>query len=85
MEAAVDKSLYPVFPFFHDLDGEIIKYLIDPHNYSLADMPGKRSSLDRFARENPDVFHRVTAVIRNNSGVLKGLNLAGRVSTVIEG
>ncbi|MCC3299296.1 DEAD/DEAH box helicase [Arthrobacter caoxuetaonis] len=83
-EGKVDKSLYPDFLFFHEVDGELAVDLVDPHNHNLADAPGKWSALARFARENPGVFRRVTAVIRNSNGILKGLDLAGRASTVVE-
>ena len=84
-EGGVDKSLFPDFLFFSELlEGEIAVDLVDPHNHALADTPGKWSALARFARQNPGAFRRVTAVIRNKNGVLKGLELAGRSSTVIE-
>ena len=84
MEGGVDKSLFPDFLFFHEVDGTTAVDLVDPHNHSLADTPGKWSALARFARENPGVFRRVTAVIRNKNSVLKGLELAGRATTVVE-
>lgn len=83
-EGGVEKSLYPDFLFFHDVGGEIVVDLVDPHNHSLADTPGKWSALARFARENPGAFRRVSAVIRNKNDVLKGLDLSGRASTLVE-
>lgn len=83
-EGGVDKSLYPDFLFFHRTDGGIVVDIVDPHNHSLGDTPGKWAALSRFARQHPGVFRRVTAVIRNKNGNLKGLDLTGRSSTVVE-
>lgn len=85
MEGGVDKSLFPDFLFFHTAaDGKTVVDIVDPHNHSLADTPGKWCALARFARTHPDAFRRVTVVIRNKNGVLKGLELSGRSSTIIE-
>lgn len=83
-EGAVDKSLYPDFLFFYQVDGKVVVDIVDPHNHSLGDTPGKWAALSRFARQNPGKFRRVTAVIRNKDGVLKGLDLAGRATTIVE-
>ena len=84
LEGGVDKSLYPDFLFFHQVDGEIVVDIVDPHNHSLGDTSGKWAALSRFARQHPGKFRRVTAVIRNKNGTLKGLELTGRATTVVE-
>ncbi|ACL41995.1 type III restriction protein res subunit (plasmid) [Pseudarthrobacter chlorophenolicus A6] len=83
-EGGVDKSLYPDFLFFHRVDGDIVVDIVDPHNHSLGDTPGKWAALSRFARQHPGAFRRVTAVIRNKAGALKSLELTGRANTVLE-
>jgi type III restriction enzyme len=66
------------------VDGKIAVDIVDPHNHSLGDTPGKWAALSRFARQNPGVFRRVSAVIKNKAGVLKSLELTGRANTVLE-
>lgn len=83
-EGGVEKSLYPDFLFFVQVDGKIVVDIVDPHSHGLADTPGKWSSLARFARENAGTFRRVTAVIENKAGAMKSLELTGRSSTVVE-
>ncbi|MBG0738962.1 DEAD/DEAH box helicase family protein [Paeniglutamicibacter antarcticus] len=84
IEGSVDKSMYPDFLFFHRVDGNIVVDIVDPHNHSLGDTPGKWAALSRFARQHQEIFRRVTAVIRNKNGTLKGLDFTGRASTVVE-
>lgn len=84
VEGGVDKSMFPDFLFFYQVDGKIVVDIVDPHNHSLGDTPGKWAALSRFARENPGVFRRVSAVIKNKAGVLKSLELSGRANTVLE-
>lgn len=84
VEGGVDKSLFPDFLFFYQVDGKIVVDIVDPHNHSLGDTPGKWAALSRFARQNPGKFRRVTAVIKNKAGVLKSLELTGRANTVLE-
>lgn len=83
-EGGVDKSMFPDFLFFYLVDGKIVVDIVDPHNHSLGDTPGKWAALSRFARQNPGVFRRVSAVIKNKAGVLKSLELTGRANTVLE-
>jgi type III restriction enzyme len=84
LEGGVDKSMFPDFLFFYQVDGKIVVDIVDPHNHSLGDTPGKWAALSRFARQNPGVFRRVTAVIKNKTGALKALELTGRANTVLE-
>lgn len=84
IEGGVDKSMFPDFLFFFQVDGKIVVDIVDPHSHSLGDTPGKWAALSRFARQNPGVFRRVSAVIKNKTGVLKTLELTGRANTVLE-
>lgn len=84
IEGGVDRSLFPDFLFFYQVAGQIIVDIVDPHNHNLGDTPGKWAALSRFARQNPGVFRRVTAVIKNKAGLLKALELTGRANTALE-
>ncbi|QOD06142.1 DEAD/DEAH box helicase [Pseudarthrobacter sp. BIM B-2242] len=84
VEGGVDKSMFPDFLFFYQVDGRVVVDIVDPHNHSLGDTPGKWAALSRFARQNPGKFRRVAAVIKNKAGVLKSLELTGRANTVLE-
>jgi len=72
-----DKTLlmHPDFLFFHRDGDDLVMDILDPHRHDLADAAPKWSALARYATEHPDRVRRVLAVIRDNSGTLRALDL----------
>lgn len=54
---------YPDFVFFHEIKGEVLPSIIDPHMQALADAAPKLRGLAEYAAKHATSFHRIDAVI----------------------
>lgn len=68
--------LYPDFLFFHEVDGEVVVDVVDPHGHHAADTGPKWAGLARWAAEHRDKVRRVVAVIKVGADLL-ALDLTG--------
>ena len=66
--------MYPDFLFFHEVDGEVVVDVVDPHGHHGADTGPKWSALAFWAQTNNKKVRRVVAVIRVDDE-LKALDL----------
>ena len=55
-------SMHPDFVFFHEVNGEIMASIVDPHGHHLDDAEIKLKALARFAADYGTYFHRIEAV-----------------------
>lgn len=70
------RSMHPDFVFFHEVDGEVVASIVDPHGHHLDDALVKLKGLAEFARDYGDAFHRIEAVANGSSGpALRSLDL----------
>ena len=69
------RTLYPDFLFFHEVDGDIVMDVVDPHRPDQADTGPKWTGLARYAVTHGHHFRRVLAVIKNKDDVLVSLDL----------
>lgn len=70
------RSLHPDFVFFHEVDGEVVASIVDPHGHHLEDAFVKLKGLAEFARDYGDAFHRIEAVANGSNGpALRALDL----------
>ena len=58
------RSMHPDFVFFHEVNGEIVASIVDPHGHHLDDADIKLKALATFAAEYGDEFHRDTRALR---------------------
>lgn len=56
------RSMHPDFVFFHEVSGEIVASIVDPHGHHLDDAGMKLRALATFAGEYGDAFHRIEAL-----------------------
>ena len=71
----VPRTMYPDFIFFHDIDGEVVIDIVDPHRPDSADTGPKWTGLAKYAQDNAGIFRRVVAVVRNADEHLISLDL----------
>lgn len=69
------RTMYPDFIFFHEIDGDIVMDIVDPHRPSESDTGPKWTGLAKYAKDNAAIFRRVVAVIRNPDEKLLSLSL----------
>lgn len=62
------RSMHPDFLFFHEVDGEIVASIVDPHGHHLDDAMVKLKGLAAFAKKYGDHFHRIESVANGSSG-----------------
>lgn len=74
-QSGVARTMYPDFLFFHDIDGEIVVDIIDPHRPDASDTGPKWTGLAAYASAHGSSFRRVMAVIQNADKKLLGLDL----------
>jgi hypothetical protein len=55
-------SMHPDFVFFHEVQGQIVASIVDPHGHHLEDAAIKLKALAAFAAKFGDAFHRIEAV-----------------------
>lgn len=68
------RSMHPDFVFFHEVDGEAMASIVDPHGHHLEDSLVKLQALAGFAEEHGDAFHRIEALSKVGDA-MKVLNL----------
>jgi type III restriction enzyme len=68
-------TLHPDFVFYHEVDGEIVVDIIDPHRPDASDTGPKWTGLAAYASANGGSFRRVMAVIQNADKKLLSLDL----------
>lgn len=56
------RSMHPDFVFFHEVNGEIVASIVDPHGHHLDDAAIKLQALATFAAEYGEEFHRIEAL-----------------------
>jgi hypothetical protein len=56
------RSMHPDFVFFHEVRGEIVASIVDPHGHHLEDAAAKLKALASFAADFGSAFHRIEAV-----------------------
>ena len=61
------RSMHPDFVFFHEVRGEIMASIVDPHGHHLDDADLKLKALARFAADYGACFHRIEAVAEVDS------------------
>jgi type III restriction enzyme len=71
----VPHTMYPDFIFFHDIGGDIVIDIVDPHRPDSSDTGPKWTGLAKYAKDNAATFRRVVAVIRNAEEKLISLDL----------
>ncbi|MBI2857370.1 MAG: DEAD/DEAH box helicase family protein [Chloroflexi bacterium] len=81
-------SLYPDFLFFHEVNGEVVVDIVDPHRPDSGDTAPKWRGLAKYAKKHSSLFRRILAVIADNEGTLRSLDLknpqvAGRLESAI--
>jgi hypothetical protein len=54
--------MHPDFVFFHEVRGEIVASIVDPHGHHLEDAAAKLKALASFAADFGSAFHRIEAV-----------------------
>ncbi len=58
------RSMHPDFVFFHEVGGQIVASIIDPHGHHLDDALMKLKALAAFADRFGDAFHRIEALTK---------------------
>ena len=71
------RSMHPDFVFFHEVDGEAMASIVDPHGHHLDDSLVKLQALAEFAEEHGVSFHRIEALSKVGD-VMKKLDLQER-------
>src|SRR6185437_8514594 len=59
------RTMYPDFLFIHEVDGEPVFDILDPHRQDLGDTGPKWYGLAKYAEKHGAKFHRVLAVIKD--------------------
>jgi type III restriction enzyme len=70
-----DRTLYPDFIFIHDIDGEVVLDVVDPHRPNEADTAPKWLGLAEYGTKHGSNFRRILAVIKNDKDQLASLDL----------
>lgn len=68
------RSMHPDFVLFHEVDGQAMASIVDPHGHHLDDSLVKLQALAAFAEEHGASFHRIEALSKVGD-VMKMLNL----------
>ena len=56
------RSMHPDFVFFHEVTGEVVASIVDPHGHHLVDTAIKLKALAAFAATYGDEFHRIESL-----------------------
>jgi len=78
-QSGVARTIYPDFVFFHEIDGEIVVDIIDPHRPDASDTGPKWTGLAAYASAHGASFRRVMAVIQDADKQLLSLDLKNPV------
>jgi hypothetical protein len=85
------RSMHPDFVFFHEVGGEVVASIVDPHGHHLDDALMKLKALAKFAGTHGEAFHRIEAlseidgrmkVIDMKTGAVRETILFGKQSPV---
>jgi type III restriction enzyme len=74
-QSNVARTMYPDFLFFHEVDGEVVVDIIDPHRPDSGDTGPKWVGLAKYAKDHGDKFRQVLAVIKDSNDNLVSLDL----------
>lgn len=74
-QSGVARTIYPDFVFFHEIDGEIVVDIVDPHRPDAGDAGPKWTGLANFASTHANSFRRVVAVIESTDKKLLSLDM----------
>jgi len=74
-QGTTPRTLYPDFIFFHEINGELVIDVVDPHRPDRSDTAPKWIGLAKYAETHGDYFRRVLAVIRDAGDTLISLDL----------
>jgi len=74
-QSGVARTMYPDFIFFHEVAGEIVVDIVDPHRPDAADTGSKWTGLAFYASNHANMFRRVSAVIQGPDKKLMSLDL----------
>jgi type III restriction enzyme len=74
-ESNAKRTMYPDFLFFHEIEGEIVCDVVDPHAPHEADAGPKWRGLAAYAAEHGHHFRRILAVIKSTGANLLSLDL----------
>jgi len=89
------RSMHPDLVFFHELGGNIVASILDPHGHHLGDALMKLKALATFAAKYGDAFHRIEALAEvdgimrvldmKNAGVREAVLYRGRTAVELYG
>lgn len=69
------RPFHPDFIFFHAVNKHLKASIVDPHGHHMSDTGPKWRGLATYAEVHGDDFHRIDAVIRDETGSLRRLDL----------
>jgi type III restriction enzyme len=69
------RTLYPDFLFFHEIGGQVVADIIDPHRPNTSDTAPKWAGLAHYATAHGHLFRRIEAVIGRSDGTLLSVDL----------
>lgn len=61
------RGMHPDFVFFHEVDGNVLPSIVDPHGQHLEDALVKLQGLANYAERYGDKFHRIEAVVKDGA------------------
>lgn len=74
-QSGTARTMYPDYLFFHDVNGELVVDIVDPHRPDQGDTGPKWTGLSKYAKRHATAFRRIVAVIKSSDGKLLGLDL----------
>lgn len=69
------RLMHPDFLFVHEDGGDLVVDIVDPHFHTDSATAQKWAALARYASEHSGLVRRATAVIEDDGGTLRGLDL----------
>lgn len=74
-QSGTARTLYPDFLFVHEVDGNYVVDIVDPHRPDAGDTGPKWRGLAAYAAEHGTLFRRILAVIKDSNDNLLSLDL----------
>jgi len=74
-QSGIARTLYPDLLFFHNVKGDIVVDMVDPHNPALADAGPKWRGLAAYSEKHGQQFRRIAAVIKDSEESLLSVDL----------
>ena len=74
-QSGKSRTLYPDFIFLHEVEGDLVLDIIDPHRPNEADTGPKWAGLAQYAHAHGHQFRRISAVIKAANDELLALDL----------